>query len=48
VQGRRVRLEARGIITQADGERFEPLPIDVEIVPGALRVVAPRRTSPLT
>jgi len=48
VQGRRVRLEARGIITQADGERFEPLPIDVEIVPGALRVVAPRRASPLT
>ena len=48
LRGRQVRLEARGIVTQADGERFEPLPIDVEVVPGALRVVAPRHTGPLT
>lgn len=41
VRGRHVRLEADGIVTQADGERFEPLPVDLEIVPGALRVVVP-------
>jgi diacylglycerol kinase (ATP) len=41
VRGRRVRLEATGIVTQADGEPFEPLPLELEVVPGALRVVAP-------
>lgn len=41
LRGRRVRLEAEGIVAQADGERFEPLPLDLEVVPGALRVVAP-------
>lgn len=40
-RGRRIRLEADGIVTQADGERFEPLPVDLEVVPGALRIVAP-------
>lgn len=39
-QGRRVRLEAAGIVTQADGERFEPLPLDLEVVPEALSVVS--------
>jgi diacylglycerol kinase (ATP) len=39
LRGRRVRLEAPGIVTQADGERFEPLPLDLEVVPGALTVV---------
>lgn len=39
LRGRRVRLEAPGIITQADGERFEPLPLDLEVAPGALTVV---------
>ena len=47
VRGRRVRLEAAGVVTQADGERFERLPLDVEVVPGALRVVCPRETPPL-
>ncbi|WP_295692488.1 diacylglycerol kinase family protein [Lapillicoccus sp.] len=46
LRGRRVRLEAAGIMTQADGERFEPLPLDVEVVQGALRVVCPRKTLP--
>lgn len=41
LSGRQVRLEAQDIVTQADGERFEPLPIDVEVVPGALHVVSP-------
>ncbi len=44
LRGRRVRLESAGIMTQADGERFEPLPVDLELVPGALRIVAARHT----
>src|SRR4051812_31907928 len=39
---RRVRLEAQGIRSQADGESFAELPIDAEVVPGALRVLTPR------
>ena len=38
----RVRLEASGIQSQADGESFAELPIDAEVVPGALHVVIPR------
>lgn len=38
---RTVRLEAAGIVAQADGERFAALPLDLDVVPGALRVVAP-------
>jgi diacylglycerol kinase (ATP) len=37
----RVRLEAEGIRSQADGEPFGQLPLDIEVVPGALRVWAP-------
>jgi diacylglycerol kinase (ATP) len=36
---RKVRLTARGIVAYADGERIAPLPIDVEAVPGAGRVL---------
>ena len=39
LSGRRVRLEARGIVSYADGERFEPLPIECELVPGAVTVL---------
>ncbi len=39
LRGRRVRLEADGIVSQADGERFEPFTLDLEVIPGALRVV---------
>ncbi|GAB3411543.1 diacylglycerol kinase [Schumannella luteola] len=35
----RVRIEA-DVVAYADGERVAPLPIDVEVVPGALRVLA--------
>lgn len=35
----RVRVEAP-VVAYADGERVAPLPIDVEIVPGAVRVLA--------
>ena len=41
-RARRVRLEASGIHSQADGEMFADLPIDAEVVPGALHVVTPR------
>jgi diacylglycerol kinase (ATP) len=40
-RARRVRLEASGIQSQADGEAFAELPIDAEVVPGALRLVVP-------
>lgn len=40
VQGRRIRIEADHIVAYADGERIGPLPIDVEVVPGALSVFA--------
>lgn len=40
-RAKRVRIEAEGIVAYGDGERIAPLPIDVEVVPGALRVLAP-------
>ncbi|BDZ56093.1 diacylglycerol/lipid kinase family protein [Agromyces marinus] len=40
VRAERVRLEADDIVAYADGERVGTLPIDVEIVPGALSVFA--------
>jgi diacylglycerol kinase (ATP) len=38
LQAERVRIEADDIVAYADGERIGQLPIDVEIVPGALSV----------
>lgn len=40
LRGRRIRIEADGIVAYADGERIAPLPIDIEVEPGALRVLA--------
>lgn len=40
-RAKKVRIEAPGISAYADGERIGPLPIDVEVVPGAVRVLAP-------
>ncbi len=37
----RVRLSCPGIIGYADGERLGPLPLTCEVVPGALRLLAP-------
>ena len=37
--GRHVRLEATGIVAYADGERFGPLPLECEVVPGAVTVL---------
>jgi diacylglycerol kinase (ATP) len=39
-RARTVSLEATGIVSYADGERFAPLPVDLEAVPGALTVLA--------
>lgn len=41
VRATRIRIDAPGVIAYGDGERIGPLPIDVEVVPGALRVFAP-------
>jgi diacylglycerol kinase (ATP) len=41
-QARRVRLSTPGVVSYADGERFGPLPLEVEVVPGALQVLVPR------
>ena len=41
LRGRRVRLEARGIVAYADGERFARLPLDLGVDVGALTVVVP-------
>lgn len=35
-----VRIEAEGVIAYADGERVGPLPVEVSVVPGALRMLA--------
>jgi diacylglycerol kinase (ATP) len=40
-RAQRIRIEAEGVVGYADGERVSPLPVDVEVVPGALRVLAP-------
>lgn len=37
---RKVRLEAHGVVAYADGERLGALPVDIEIVPGMLHVLA--------
>ncbi|GGL23983.1 YegS/Rv2252/BmrU family lipid kinase [Phycicoccus endophyticus] len=39
VRARTVALEATGIVAYADGERFGPLPLELEVVPGALSVL---------
>jgi diacylglycerol kinase (ATP) len=40
LRARSIRIEADGIVAYADGERIAALPIDVEVEPGALRVLA--------
>ncbi|MFJ4168415.1 diacylglycerol/lipid kinase family protein [Paenarthrobacter sp. NPDC089714] len=39
-RAKRVRLEATGVSAYADGERIAELPVEVEVVPGGLRVLA--------
>jgi diacylglycerol kinase (ATP) len=38
-RGKRIRLEAAGIVTYADGERVGPLPVDVEVVAAAALIL---------
>ena len=40
-RAKKVRVEADGIVAYGDGERIAALPLEVENVPGALRVLAP-------
>ncbi|MDF1479333.1 YegS/Rv2252/BmrU family lipid kinase [Leifsonia sp. H3M29-4] len=40
-RAKRVRIESDGIVAYADGERIARLPIDIEIVPKAIRILAP-------
>lgn len=40
VRGNRISIAADDIVAYADGERVGPLPIDIEVVPGALSVFA--------
>ncbi|HEX7835579.1 MAG TPA: YegS/Rv2252/BmrU family lipid kinase [Pseudolysinimonas sp.] len=40
-QAKHIRIEAENMVAYGDGERIGPLPIDVEVVPGAVRVLAP-------
>ncbi|MEO5993860.1 MAG: diacylglycerol kinase, partial [Arthrobacter sp.] len=37
---RSVELSADGVVAYADGERIGPLPLTIEVVPGAIRVLA--------
>jgi len=39
IRGRHIHIEADGIVGYADGERFAPLPLHIEVVPGALTVL---------
>lgn len=38
-RGRSLRIAAAGQVAYADGERIGPLPVDIEVRPGALRVL---------
>jgi diacylglycerol kinase (ATP) len=40
-RAKRIRLESDVAVAYADGERISALPIDIEVKPGALRVLAP-------
>ena len=40
LHARSVRLEATGIVSYADGERFAPLPMTIDVAPRALTVLA--------
>ena len=40
-RARRVKLNTDGIVAYADGERFGPLPMELEVVPRSLRVLVP-------
>lgn len=39
-RARRIRIEADNVVAYADGERVSALPLDIEVLPGSLRVLA--------
>jgi len=41
IKAKKIRIEAVGVVAYSDGERVGPLPIDIEVRPGALLVLAP-------
>jgi diacylglycerol kinase (ATP) len=41
LRGTQVRLEASGIISYGDGERFAPLPVTCQSIPAALNILVP-------
>ena len=43
-----VRLDAPGQVAYADGERIGPLPVDVRVVPGAVRLLVPPSSAAAT
>jgi diacylglycerol kinase (ATP) len=43
-----VRIESDGIVGYADGERIGPLPLDCQVVPGALRLLASEGAASVT
>jgi diacylglycerol kinase (ATP) len=43
-RARRVRLSTPGVVAYADGERFGAMPVDLRVVPGALRILAAAST----
>lgn len=38
-RARRIRIESDGVVAYADGERIGKLPVDIEVVPGAMRLL---------
>lgn len=42
LRAQNVRITGEGVMIYADGERIAPAPVDVQVVPGALRVLAPK------
>jgi diacylglycerol kinase (ATP) len=41
-RAKKVRIESAGVVAYADGERIGPLPIDISVVPGVLRILDQR------
>ena len=39
-RARRIRIESPNVVAYADGERFGTLPMDIEVAPGALRILS--------
>lgn len=40
-RGRSIRVESEGVVAYADGERIGLLPVQIDVLPGTLRVLAP-------